>query len=437
MAIDCGALFEDCESLAQLTPSPLAAGMQGSAILAIAGAVKERIATGEHVANFTIGDFKPGVFSIPEVLKQYIGEELDAGQTNYPPAVGVPELRQAVRNLYRRELGLDYPEGCVQVGSGARPPIYSTFRVLVEPGDLVVYSVPSWNNNYYAYLNQARSEVIVASPDDGFMPTAAALAPYLREARVLCLNSPLNPTGTTISKEVLSDLCEAILDENKRRAAVGHRPLILLYDQVYWQLTFGEHKHWTPVELFPEMARYTVFIDAISKCWAGTGMRVGWGVVPPWIRSRMKPLVGHMGAWAARPEQLATARLLNEPEVIAPWMENFKGAVQERLTLLRDGLWALRDDGFAVDAMDAEGAIYLSARFDLIGKTAPDGGTLSSDEDVRRMILEEANIAIVPFTAFGYPANSGWVRFSVGSVTVEEVRGALVRLRGLLERITS
>ncbi|MCO4744695.1 MAG: aminotransferase class I/II-fold pyridoxal phosphate-dependent enzyme [Proteobacteria bacterium] len=409
--------------------------MEGSAILAIAGQVKARIASGADVANFTVGDFKPGVFAIPEAFSKYIGEELEAGQTNYPPAIGVPELREAIRNLYERELGLKYPEGTVQVGSGARPPIYSAFRILVEPGDLVVYSVPSWNNNYYAYLNQARSEVITASPEDGFMPTAEALAPYLREARVLCLNSPLNPTGTTISKEVLSDLCVAIINENKRRTAVGHRPLILLYDQVYWQLTFGEHKHWTPVELHPEMARYTVFIDAISKCWAGTGMRVGWGVVPPWIRGRMKPLVGHMGAWAARPEQLATARLLNEPETIAPWMDEFKGAVQERLTTLRDGLWAMRDEGMPVDALDAEGAIYLSARFDLLGKTAPDGRTLTSDEDVRRMLLEEADIAVVPFTAFGYPPKSGWVRFSIGAVTVEDVQNSLVRLRALLEKV--
>lgn len=435
MAIDCGALFENCDDLAARTPSPLAAGMEGSAILAIAGQVNARIASGVNVANFTVGDFKPGVFAIPEKLTEYISEELAAGHTNYPPAVGTPELRSAVRRLYERELGLVYPEGCVQIGSGARPPIYSAFRVLIEPGDLMVYSVPSWNNNYYAYLNQARVEVIVAKPEDGFMPTAEALAPFLREARVLCLNSPLNPCGTTIKKELLADICDAIVDENKRRAAVGHRPLILLYDQVYWQLTFGEHEHFTPVELNPEMAKYTVFIDAISKCWAGTGLRVGWGVMPPWMRGRVGPLVGHMGAWAARPEQQATARLLDEPEVVAPWMDQFKQDVQDRLTILRDGLWAMRDEGLPVDALDAQGAIYLSARFDLIGKTAPNGKLLETDEDVRQLLLTEADVAIVPFTAFGYPAGSGWVRFSVGAVSVDDAKGAIERLRALLIRL--
>ena len=435
MAIDCGELFTDCDELAALTPAPLAAGMEGSAILAIAGEVKARIASGIDVANFTVGDFKPGVFSVPGALRENIKGALDEGHTNYPPAVGVPELRSAIRRLYKRDLGLDYPEGCVQVGSGARPPIYSAFRVLIEPGDLIVYAVPSWNNNYYAYLNQARSEVIVARPEDGFMPTAEALAPFLREARVLCLNSPLNPTGTTISREVLSDLCVAILDENKRRAAIGHRPLVLLYDQVYWQLTFGEHEHFTPIQLHPEMARYTILIDAISKCWAATGLRVGWGVVPPWIRGRMKPLVGHMGAWAGRPAQMATARLLDDPERVTPWMDEFRGDIQERLVTLRDGLWSMRDSGLPVDALDAQGAMYLSARFDLFGKTAPDGRVIQSDEDMRRLLLEEADVAVVPFTAFGYPPRSGWVRFSVGAVSLEDVTGAVERTRALLERM--
>ena len=436
MPIDVGEIFEGCDELAARTPSQLAAGMEGSAILAIAGEVGERIAAGEPVANFTVGDFSPRCFRVPPPLVEHIKEALDAGHTNYPPAVGTPELRAAIRRLYKRELGLDYPDGCVQIGSGARPPIFAAFQVLIEPEDLVVYPVPSWNNNYYVYMNRAREATVVTRPENGFMPTADDLSEHLREARILCLNSPLNPCGTVITHELLTELCEAILDENKRRAAVGHRPLILLYDQVYWQLTFGSHRHVTPVEIHPEMAKYTVFVDAISKSWAATGLRVGWAVVPPWIRARMKPLVGHMGAWAARPEQLATARLLDQPETAALWMGGFKQQIAIRLGALRDGLWAMRDDGLPVDALDAQGAIYLSARFDLVGGTGPGGVPLKTDDDVRRLLLEEANVAVVPFTAFGYPPGSGWVRFSVGAVNPEDIDGALARLRGLLERCT-
>ena len=97
--------------------------------------------------------------------------------------------------------------------------------------------------------------------------------------------------------------------ENQRRAGTDRPPLIVMYDHIYWTLTFGSAQHVTPVGLVPEMAPYTVFVDGISKAFAATGVRVGWGVGPPSIISRMKDIIGHTGAWAPRAEQVATATL--------------------------------------------------------------------------------------------------------------------------------
>ena len=267
------------------------------------------------------------------------------------------------------------------------------------------------------------------------MPTATQLMPHLPTARLIVLPSPLNPCGTAISQERLTEICEAIVAENNRRAETGERPLMLLYDQVYWQLTFGETKHYTPVELVPEMANYTVLIDAISKAWAATGVRLGWAVAPPWVRNRMKPLIGHMGAWSARAEQLATADLMNDSAEIDAYIDDFKDSISRRLDRLHEGLQALKADDLPVDSIAPQGAIYLSAKLDLIGATAPDGTVLESDDDVRRLLLNQANIAVVPFTAFGYPENTGWVRLSVGSVTEEDIEAALGRLRTLLKEV--
>ena len=208
---------------------------------------------------------------------------------------------------------------------------------------------------------------------------------------------------------------------------------MLLYDQVYWQLTFGETKHYTPVELVPEMANYTVLIDVISKAcdWRPTWM----GRCPPWVRNRMKPLIGHMGAWSARAEQLATADLMNDSAEIDAYIDDFKDSISRRLDRLHEGLQALKADDLPVDSIAPQGAIYLSAKLDLIGATAPDGTVLESDDDVRRLLLNQANIAVVPFTAFGYPENTGWVRLSVGSVTEEDIEAALGRLRTLLKKV--
>ena len=434
MALDVTEHFGNQSLLERTTPNAFAQGLEGSAILAIASHVRRLQADGHPISNFTIGDFNPAIFGIPEVLRDRIKSELDAGQTNYPPAVGVPELREAVRSFYSAELGLDYPEGCVQVGSGARPPIYAAFRTILEPGDKLVFPVPTWNIRYYAYLNAAIPVPVETQPENGFMPTAADLAPHLADARMIVLNSPLNPCGTVIAEHLLRDICEAIVAENRRREQTGARPLILLYDQVYWQITFGDYTHHTPVGLVPEMAPYTILIDAISKCWAATGLRVGWAVCPPWMRDKMKPLVGHMGAWAARPEQRATAALLNEPSMVAPYNTAFQADVERRLNTLANGIQAMKAAGLPCDCLPAQGAIYLSARFDLYGHTI-NGKTLVSDDDARVAILEQAGVAVVPFTAFGYRENTGWVRFSVGAVTDEDVALALTRIEALLRSL--
>jgi len=417
--------------LAERVPNERALGIRGSQILGIAAHVTRLLEEGQTVSNFTIGDFDPALFPIPTALREGIVAKLEAGETRYPPAVGMPQLRASVRAHYRRHLGLDYPEGSVQVGAGARPPIFAAFETLVEPGDVVVYPVPSWNVGYYVYLRGAEGVPMVTSPERGFMPTAADLLPHLERAQLILLNSPLNPAGTVIEPELLREMCEAIVEENRRRLDAGRRPITLVYDQVYWQLTHGDYRHTTPVEQVPEMARYTVLVDAVSKCWAATGLRVGWCVAPPYVVSRMKPLVGHMGAWAARAEQLATADLLDDDEAAGEFMTGFRAGIHRRLSMLYQGLQGMASDGLPVDSLDPQGAIYLSARFDLHGRTVR-GRTIDSDEALRSLILEEAGVAVVPFTAFGYPENSGWVRFSVGAVTEEAVAQALQRLRELL-----
>ncbi|HHO53695.1 MAG TPA: aminotransferase class I/II-fold pyridoxal phosphate-dependent enzyme [Deltaproteobacteria bacterium] len=419
------------DDLSTLLPNELANKLQGSQILAIAAHVARCRAEGRTIANLTIGDFDPSLYPIPSALEQRIVAQLQAGQTNYPPAVGVPELCEAVRSFYDRALGLDYPPGSVQVGSGARPPIYAAFQTVVEPGDVVVYPVPTWNVRYYVYLRQAEGVEIPTRPEDGFMPTAATILPHLGRARMVVLNSPLNPAGTVIDPVLLREICGAIVAENQRRRARGDKPVVLLYDQVYWQLIFPGHEHHTPVGLVPEMAAYTIHIDAISKCWAATGIRVGWAVAPPPLISKMKPLVGHMGAWAARAEQLATAELIQQPEVVEGFLDDFRGQLRARLEQLSRGLKAMAAEGLPVDCLEPQGAIYLSVRFDLQGRTVA-GHTVTDGESLRTLLLEEAGVAVVPFTAFGYPDGSGWVRLSVGAISEAEIDGALQRISALL-----
>jgi aspartate aminotransferase len=404
----------------------MAAGLIGSEILKIAGEIRAMVADGAEVCNLTVGDFSPAEFRIPELLEDAVGEALRAGETNYPPSDGVAALRSAVSEFTRRRLGLDYPAERVLVTGGSRPGIYAVYRALVDPGDRVVYPVPSWNNNHYVHLVGARGVPVVCRPEDDFLPTRALLEPVVRDARLLALNSPLNPTGTAFTAEALGEICDLVLEENRRRGP-GERPLYLMYDQVYWMLTFPPTVHVDPVSLRPEMAEYTVYVDGISKAFAATGVRVGWTLGPADVTARMASILGHVGAWAPRAEQVATARLLREDAAIDQYHAGMKEGVRARLDALYAGLMRLREEGFPVDAMVPMGAIYLSARFTLHGRGGP-----GSNEDVRRWLLEAAGLAVVPFQAFGMKEDSGWFRLSVGAVSLPEIEAMFGRLREAL-----
>jgi len=415
--------------------SAMSEGMSGSEILRIAAEIRAMTEGGQRVCNLTVGDFSPAEFRIPKVLENEIADALRRGETNYPPSNGVSPLRESVRRLYEQALGLRYEASSVLVTSGSRPGIYGTFRTIVDPGDRVVFPVPSWNNNHYCYLTGAVPVPVATTRDTTFLPTRELLAPVIRGARLLPLNSPLNPTGTAFTPEALGEICDLVLEENARRRN-GERPLYLMYDQVYWMLTFGETRHVDPVSLRPEIAPYTIYVDGVSKAFAATGVRVGWVVGPKDIIDSMNNFMGHVGTWAPRAEQIATARLLDAPDAVSAYRAEITAGLQQRLNALHDGIVAMRAAGLPVDATAPMGAIYLSARFALNGKRTPDGQVLRTNDDIRRYLLEAARFAVVPFQAFGVKEDTGWVRLSVGAVSMADIERGLPLLRQAVESVS-
>src|SRR5262249_43327675 len=205
----------------------------------------------------------------------------------------------------------------------------------------------------------------------------------------------------------LGRIAKLVVEENGRRRKAGARPLWFVFDQVYWMLTFGGVKHVTPIELVPEVAPYTLLLDALSKAACATGMRVGWGLMPPVVRQRMADILGHVGAWAPKAEQVAAAALLDAPEAMRAFQTGMKEKVKERLDALFAGFTALGREGFPVEAIALQGAIYLSVRFDLFGRTVH-GRSIATNDDIRTLLLEHAGLAVVPFQAFGLKGDTGW-----------------------------
>jgi aspartate aminotransferase len=412
--------------------SKMASGLVASEILRIAGEIRKLVQGGKDVCNLTVGDFDPKQFPIPAKLRDGIAAALQHGETNYPPSDGVLPLRQSVQRYYERELGLKYPVESVLTAAGARPLIYAIYRAVVDEGDRVIYPLPSWNNPHYIHMVGAVGVPIACTAANRFHPTAAELAPELGTARLICLNTPLNPTGTAIERGVLKEICEAVVAENVRRTKNGARPLYVMYDHVYWPLCIGGTKHVTPPELVPEMAHYTIFVDGISKAFAATGVRVGWSVGPLDIIERMSAILGHVGAWAPRAEQVATAALLDDPAACAEYNAHFLAGIQRRLDATFDAFAKMKAKGLPVDAIAPMGAIYLSARIHPFGKKTPGGTVLKTNEQVRAWILAESAIGVVPFQAFGVPEDSGWFRLSIGAVSEAQIAAAMPRLEAAL-----
>ena len=367
-------------------------------------------------------------------MQEEIKNAYQNGYTTYPIADGETDLRKAVAKFIKNKEGLSFELNEILIAAGGRPLIYAAFRAIVDKGDKVIYPVPSWNNNHYVHFTEGEHVLIESKLENNFMPTAEQIKPHIKGAALLALCSPLNPTGTTFTKKELSAICELVIEENEQRGA-DEKKLYLLYDQIYWTLTYGKTQHYNPVSLRPKMKEYTIFIDGISKAFAATGVRVGWSMGPAHLIEKMKAINSHVGAWAPMAEQKAVANYLGQPQNIDNYLLVFKAAIEERLQKIYAGFIQLKNEGFNVDAVVPQAAIYLAIQINLAGKKTADEVILQTQTDVTAYILNEAKIAIVPFYAFGANKNSNWYRLSVGTCKTEEIDEMLKQLKTALSKL--
>ena len=307
---------------------------------------------------------------------------------------------------------------------------------MVSPGDTVVYAVPSWQNEAYACLTDARAVVLESTSENGFQPTLEELAPHLSTARLVCLCSPGNPTGTAIDPEMLRSILEAVVEENKRRLADGKdRPLFVLYDQIYGSLRVSNNKHRYAAALVPESAPYVMSMDGASKAFAGTGLRVAWLLAAPAIASKMGELLTHVGTWAPHAEQVGLAKFLADADAVSTYRREMDDKIHERLDAIYNGFVAMRETGLPVDCIYPEGAIYVSLQLELIGKHV-DGRLIETNDAIRLLLLDKAGVAAVPFQAFGLERETGWFRLSVGAVSMQDIAEMFPRIRAMLEQVS-
>jgi aspartate aminotransferase len=184
------------------------------------------------------------------------------------------------------------------------------------------------------------------------------------------------------------------------------------------------------------MRDYTIFVDGISKAFAATGVRVGWSMGPEFVINKMKAINSHVGSWAPMAEQKAVAKYLINDAAVNNYLTNIKAEISYRLTNLHNGFMQLKSEGFSVDSIEPQAAIYLTVQINLVGKKTADGKILDNQAAVTEYILSEAKLALVPFGYFGSDRENNWYRISVGCCKKGDIEDVIKNLRNALSLLS-
>lgn len=361
------------------------AAAQPSATYRIIDRVAARRAEGAQIISLCAGE--PD-FDTPAHIRQAAIEAIDAGLTRYTQVAGLRALREAVADKFNRENGLSVTWQDTLVCSGGKQVIYNALAATLNDGDEVLIPAPYWvSYPEMVQLCGGQSRVITCDAASGFKLTPEKLRAVLGpRTRWLILNSPSNPTGAVYEREELAALAEVLLD---------YPHVLVLSDDIYEHLIFDDRMFYTIAQVEPKLAERTLTMNGVSKAYAMTGWRIGFGTGPRWLIDAMEKLQGQQTSGACSISQHAALAALNGPK---DFIQESRAAFERR----RDFMVALLNETPGLKCEIPAGAFYAFADCSaLIGKVSPKGRGIFTDEDLALALLEEANVAVVQGSAFG------------------------------------
>ena len=375
-----------------------------SAVLGLAAQLRE---AGRDVISLGAGE--PD-FDTPDHIKEAAIEAIKAGETKYTAIDGTSQLKAAIQRKFERDNGLSYAPDQILVSCGAKHSLFNACMGILSPGDEAIIPAPCW----VSYPDMVR--VADATPvsmetgiDSDFKVTPGQLADAITDkTRVMFLNSPSNPTGSCYSKEELQALGEVLQE---------HPQIVVLADDIY------EHIHWAHepfcsiAEACPDLIDQIVTINGVSKCYAMTGWRIGYAGGPKEIIKAMKTIQSQITSNPSSISQVAAAAALDgDQSCIGPMVSAYK----ERSDFVVNALNEI--PGF--ECREGEGAFYAFPR--VTGAMKANG--LQTDAELVELLLNKADVVMVPGTPFGAP---GYVRLSFAS-SIEELETAISRIKAAL-----
>jgi aspartate aminotransferase len=360
-----------------------------SATIAATQKARDLKAKGREIISLSVGE--PD-FDTPDNIKQAAIKAIERGETKYTPVAGIPELRQAIAEKFKRENGLDYKASQVIVGTGGKQILFNAFLATLNPGDEVICVAPYWVSYPEMVAICGGTAVTVQTK----MEHAFRLQPEDLEAAItprtkwLILNSPSNPSGAAYTREELKKVTDVLLK---------HPHVWVLTDDMYEHLVYGDFVFTTPAQVEPELYDRTLTMNGVSKSYAMTGWRIGYGAGPEALIKAMDMLQGQQTSGACSIAQWASVEALTGPQDFIP---KSRKAFEER----RDLVVSMLNQARFLKCHSPEGAFYVyPSCAEAIGRKAPDGSVIENDEDFCNALLETEGVAVVQGSAFGSGPN--------------------------------
>jgi aspartate aminotransferase len=360
-----------------------------SATMVITQKARDLKARGRDVISLSVGE--PD-FDTPENIKNAAIEAIRRGETKYPPVLGIPPLREAIAAKFRRENGLDYKASDTIVATGGKQILYNAFLVTMNPGDEVIIPAPFWvSYPEMVAINWGEPVIAPTRMEDGYKLKAEALEKAITpRTKWVVLNSPSNPSGAAYTRSELKALTEVLLK---------HPHVWVLTDDMYEHLTYGDFEFTTPVQIEPALKSRTLTMNGVSKAYAMTGWRIGYAAGPAELIKAMDMVQGQQTSGACTVSQWAAVEALNGPQDFIPFARK---AFEER----RDLVVSMLGQAKYLKCPKPEGAFYVyPSCAEAMGKTAPSGKVLQTDEDFVAELLEAEGVAAVHGSAFGMGPN--------------------------------
>ena len=357
-----------------------------SATMAVTQKAGELKAAGVDVIGLGVGE--PD-FDTPDHIKEAAKAALDAGQTKYTAVPGTIELRKAIAAKFKAENDLDYdPVSEIIVGTGGKQILSGAFAASLNPGEEVIIPAPYWVSYPDMVLLAGGEPVFVeTTEEEGFLLSAAALeAAITPKTKWVVLNSPSNPTGEAYSEELLSALGDVLRK---------HSHVNVMTDDMYEHLMYDGVAFKTFAQVCPDLKDRTLTINGVSKAYAMTGWRIGFAGGPAALIKAMSKVSSNVtGSFVTFAQVGAQAALESSKDFLAERNEVFR----ERRNMVVERFNATP----GLSCRKPSGAFYVYVNCaELLGKKTQQGRTIETDIDVASYLLEEANVAVVPGTAFG------------------------------------